>query len=414
MNIWYVQPTAGGPGLARQWRSYWLAHYWQAAGHRVTVVTASYHHLMDGEPRSEGPELVGGVPHWFVQVPRYRGNGIGRVVNMLALGPGLRRAADRIRQDAGRPDVVIASSPHIFAVRDALAVARRFDAHFWLEVRDIWPQTLVELNQAHRWNPLVLWAGWIERSAYRSADRVISALRGAEAHMLARGLRPGRFVWAPNGVADEDLEAAARVNDAHPLHALAVQVRQWREQGNFVLVHAGAMGPPQGLEYLLDAFALLQQQGIKARLLLVGDGVSRMTLAERVRMLGLRNVDIQVPVPRPAVGDILRECDAAVLSLQPSRLWRHGISPNKLFDYCLFARRVLATCEPDALQGLEQLPVMNVPAGDAEGIARAIRLLASEDPPDLDAAAAAARLQPFRLRAIAERVLADSRLQPAA
>lgn len=406
MNIWYVQPTAGGPGVGRQWRAYWLAHYWQEAGHQVTIVTAGFHHLMDGQARPEGLQVLGGVRYWFVRVPEYLGNGPGRVRNMLALGPRLRRTASDIAEAAGVPDVVIASSPHIFAVHACMALARRFGSRFWLEVRDIWPETLVALNQAHRFNPLVLWAGWVERRAYRRADLVISALAAAEPHMLARGLKPGRFVWAPNGVSEQEIDSALAGGGAHADHPLVQRVVRLACEGTFVVVYAGAMGPPQQLEQLLDAFALLQQQGVKAHLVLVGSGVSRQGLALRAEALGLRNVDIAEQIPKAAVADLLRRCGAAVLSLRANRLWRHGLSPNKLFDYCLFAPRVIATCEASALTGLEDLPIVRTPPGDAAALAALVEALAGQPRPSPDPELAVRSLQRFRLREIAQRILA--------
>lgn len=406
MNIWYVQPTAGGPGLGRQWRAYWLAHYWQESGHQVTIVTASFHHLMDGEARPEGLQVLGGVHYWFAHVPEYLGNGPGRVRNMLSLGPRLRRTAGDIAQAVGKPDVVIASSPHIFAVHACMGLARRFGSRFWLEVRDIWPETLVALKQAHRFNPLVIWAGWVERQAYRRADRVISALAAAEPHMLARGLRPGRFVWAPNGVAEQEIASALSGGGEHAGHPLVRRVAQLAREGAFVVVHAGAMGPPQQLEQLLDAFAILQQQEVHAHLVLVGNGVSRQALLAHSRSLGLRNVDIADPIPKAAVAEVLRQCGAAVLSLRANELWRHGLSPNKLFDYCLYAPRVIATCEASALTGLEGLPIVRTPPGDAVALATLVKNLASQPRLAPDAGQAVLALQRFRLREVAADILA--------
>jgi glycosyltransferase involved in cell wall biosynthesis len=407
VNIWYVQPTAGGPGLGRQWRAYWLAHYWQQAGHQVTVVSAGYHHLMDGGPRPEGSEVIGGVRYWFAQVPGYEGNGLARVRNMLALGPRLRRTAARIEAAAGRPDVVIASSPHIFAVHDCMALASRLGARFWFEVRDVWPETLVALNQAGRFNPLVLWAAWVERRAYRRADKVVSALAAAEPHMLARGLAPGRFVWAPNGVSEEEIaQALAGPPQADP-HPLVRQVEQAATEGVFTVVYAGAMGPPQHLEQLLDAFELLQRRGARAHLLLVGSGVSRESITERIRATGLRNAEVAGPVPKAVVGSLLRACGAAVLSLRANHLWRHGLSPNKLFDYCLYAPRVIATVEASALAGLEDLPIVRTPPGDAAALADLVQRLAAQPRVAPDPQVAVRALQRFRLREVALRVVAQ-------
>ena len=45
MNIWLLHPFAGGPGLGRHWRPFWLADAWARMGHQPLVVSAGFHHL---------------------------------------------------------------------------------------------------------------------------------------------------------------------------------------------------------------------------------------------------------------------------------------------------------------------------------------------------------------------------------
>ena len=66
MNIWLLHPFAGGPGLGRHWRPYWLADAWAKMGHRPLVVSAAFHHL-HREPGATGPRRIGDVDFWFVE-----------------------------------------------------------------------------------------------------------------------------------------------------------------------------------------------------------------------------------------------------------------------------------------------------------------------------------------------------------
>lgn len=51
MNIWLLHPFAGGPGLGRHWRPFWLADAWTRMGHRPLVVSAGFHHLHKSRER---------------------------------------------------------------------------------------------------------------------------------------------------------------------------------------------------------------------------------------------------------------------------------------------------------------------------------------------------------------------------
>ena len=86
MNIWLLHPFAGGPGLGRHWRPFWLADAWTRMGHRPLVVSAGFHHL-HREPQAVGPQRIGNVDFWFLETPRYGDGSLGRLWNNLSFGP---------------------------------------------------------------------------------------------------------------------------------------------------------------------------------------------------------------------------------------------------------------------------------------------------------------------------------------
>ena len=120
MNIWILHPSSGGPGVGRHWRPYWLAEAWNRMGHRTIVVCATFHHLMQGEPKMPGEARIGDVDYWYVKAPSYRGNGFGRLRNNFAYGRQVASDADALVRKFGRPDLIIASIPHLFHVPDLM------------------------------------------------------------------------------------------------------------------------------------------------------------------------------------------------------------------------------------------------------------------------------------------------------
>ena len=121
MNIWLLHPFAGGPaGLGRHWRPFWLADAWTRMGHRPLVVSARFHHLHQA-PQAAGPQRIGNVDFWFLETPRYGDGSLGRLWNNLSFGPRFQLNATRISEQFGKPDLVIASTPHLFFVSAAAA-----------------------------------------------------------------------------------------------------------------------------------------------------------------------------------------------------------------------------------------------------------------------------------------------------
>jgi glycosyltransferase involved in cell wall biosynthesis len=151
------------------------------------------------------------------------------------------------------------------------------------------------------------------------------------------------------------------------------RINRIREQGRRVVLYAGAMGPPNAMEVVVDAAAALAATNPEVHFVLIGSGISRAQLERRAA--NLPNVEFHNEVERPIVHAILRASDCAVVSFHENALYRHGISPNKIFDYGLFAPRTVIACEQNVLIGFvfrswgKRPPV----AGTAADIARTRR-----------------------------------------
>lgn len=369
-SIWFIHPYAGGPGVGRYDRPFHLARHWQALGQCSVVLTPSEHHLLD-TPRQPGVEEIGGVTYEFVRSPAYRGNGLGRIINMAAFTAQLVRQGGALARRHGRPALVIASSPHPYAYVAARRLARRFGARCVFEVRDLWPLSLVELAGVSPSHPLVRVTGRLERHAYGTADAVVSLLPCTQEHMQAHGLPPQRWHYIPNGIEPE--AAAAEPVDSPP----AALARQWRTAGRTVVVYAGALGRPNHVESLVRAMALQRDEGVNSAAVIVGRGELEGRLRELVQELGLADrVALFGQIPKKAVLTLLQEASAGYISLRPEPLFRFGVSPNKLFDYMLAGLPVIFAVQAGNDPVREAGCGVSVDPGDPAAISEGIRALA--------------------------------------
>lgn len=377
LNIWIVHPTAGGPSIGRHWRPYWLADAWNRMGHDATVICSNFHHLMQQPQRSAGLHRIEGVDFWLVPTTRYKGNGPGRFLSMISFRLGLAREIKKLLKSRP-PDLIIASTPHFFHVQLLERLARRRQIPFWVEVRDLWPLSLTTVGNVKKWNPIVKLISIQEKRAYRSADRLISLLANAEQHMIERGLRPGRFVWIPNGVSSSEISSASSERTLD--HPLIRHILDIKATGKKIVLYAGAMGPPNSLEVLIAAASMLSTSAPNVQFIFLGSGVSRKHLMRKAT--ALKNVEFLDEVSRPVVHSALSAVDCAVLVFQKSALYDHGISPNKLFDYCLCCPRTVVACDQSSLLGLECLVTKRCEPGDPPALARRIEQALSEPAPN--------------------------------
>lgn len=336
MNILYINHYAGGPAWGMEYRPFYLAREWVRAGHRVTIVAASQSHVRARQPAVAGRftrEVVEGVEFVWCATPAYRGNGVGRVVNILAFLRRLGQSRQWLRE---KPDVVIASSTYPADFGPARRIARRHAATLVWEVHDLWPLSPIELGGMPRWHPFIVWMQRCENAACAGADLVVSMLPKAQAHLRAHGMAAGKFVHVPNGIDPSEWGDGA-VAALPPAHAAAIAAA--RARGHLLVAYAGAHGVANALGTLLDAAARVRDEPVTW--LLVGSGPEKAALAERVRAERLDNVVMLDAVAKAAIPTLLRAMDVLYIGLQSEPLFRFGISPNKLMDYMMAARPVI-------------------------------------------------------------------------
>jgi glycosyltransferase involved in cell wall biosynthesis len=352
MRVWYVAHYAVPPSVSPGWRCQYLAEALAAAGHEVTVWAARRHHLL-ARPCGQTPEAfsreAGGFDFRTVDTPFYRGNGLGRLLNMLAFSRGLPRAYRAAKAVGRAPDLIIVSSPHPF-VWPGLARAACKETRLIFEERDVWPESLVELAGASPWHPLVWYLKRLMVQIARRADGVISLLPGTEARFQSLGLPPGRWVWLPNGADPETVAREAARPGPEP-HLAALNAA--KASGRLTVLYAGSMGPPNALESVLDLARVPGEK--KYKIFLMGDGVSRPALERRALDERLDYVEFLPQVGRAESWRVMAEADAGCHSLRLAEVFKFGISPNKIFDFWALGKPVISSVaspqNPVALSG---------------------------------------------------------------
>lgn len=329
MRVWLVNHYALRPAESGGTRHFTLARELVRLGHEPTIVASSFDHFAKRDRRlegrhSHGMEEIEGVRFLWLRTPPYGGNGMKRVVNMGVFAARLLSGtAERLLP---KPDVIVGSSPSLFAAAAAERAARRLGVPFVLEVRDLWPQSLIDLGVSER-HPFIAVLSAIEKRVYTRADRIITLLPNAAEHMVAKGARKDDIVWLPNGV---DLHS---IPDPSPP----------RERSKFTVAYVGTHSLANSLGTILDCAKLMEQDGWGDRVhfRFVGNGDEKSQLVERARTAKLSTVTFEDAVPKSEVFGIYDDADACVLQTKDLPLYRFGISMNKLHEYMAAARPVI-------------------------------------------------------------------------
>lgn len=367
-QVWILNHYAQEPGGAGGTRHFHLAEHLLTYGWQSTVIAASVDHAT-GRQRLDPHEAlrhetIRGVPFLWVRTPAYAGNGGGRMRNMLAYT--WRVLQRRSLAALPRPDVIIGSSVHPFAAMAGALLARRHRVPFVFEVRDLWPQTLVDMGRL-RDDAAITWVlRRLELWLYRRAARTVAVLPRAWEYIVPLGIAGERVVWIPNGV---DLSLFPRTA---PALELAEKV--------FTLMYFGAHGQANGLDTLLDAMELLQRSGKaeRIRLRMIGDGPLKPTLMAHAAERGLHNISFEPQVAKSRIPELAAQADAFVITvLDLPGLYRFGISMNKLFDYLAAGRPIVMASGAANNPVAEAQAGLTVPPGHPQALAEAILQMAA-------------------------------------
>lgn len=364
-RLWLINQFANTPDLPGHTRQYEVAAALVSFGWEVEVFASDYNLTQRKYrrlyfPRITAFERIAGISwHWLWVLP-YRRNNWRRQLNMLSfcihLALRLSSAALIGCFTGRRPDLILASSPQLPAAFTSLCIARLFQIPFVLEVRDLWPQVLIEqsCNNSNSW--LISLLSWMEALLYRRALLVVVLAKGVESFVKDRGAR--HTAWLPNG---PDLDLFSQ----RPIP---------KDSSSFTVLYAGAHGAANGLENVLEAAQLLSFRNVPVHFCFVGDGPEKPALISQAK--GLTNVSFQPPVAKSAVPSLMADADAILLSLRPSPLFRFGVSPNKLYDAYAIGRPVITTVPGSINDEVERYRLgVTADAADPQSLANAIQLL---------------------------------------
>lgn len=337
MNILLVNHYAGNSALGMEFRPYYLAREWVKSGHRVLIASGSFSHLRKKQPKASA-ETIDGVSYRWLWTPKYKGNGAGRFLSMLCFVAQLflhKRAWRRFK-----PDVVIASSTYPIDNWPCCRIARSCGAKYIYEIHDLWPLSPMELGGMSAKHPFIRLMQWGEDYAYRHADKVVSILPCVHEHVKEHGLPLDKLALVPNGIVEEDW--AEQACEALPEEHRQL-LQKLKAEKKFLVGFAGAHGKANALKSFIDASLLLPSQ--QTAFVLVGTGQEKDHLIRYVAENHIPNVYFLPPVSKRSIPVLFSSFDLLYVGLQKQRLFRFGISPNKIFDYMMAGKPVIMAIE---------------------------------------------------------------------
>ena len=336
----YFPPEVNAPAS----RTHAHARRWVADGHQVTVITCVPNH-----PRGE---IFPGYRNRWVQEERVDGIRVIRPWTYVTPNEGfLKRMLNYLlfafasvlaSVRADRPDVVVATSPQFFVGIAGVMIAWLHRRPFVLEVRDLWPDSIVQLGQLRNAR-IVSALEAVERWLYRRAAGIVVNTRAFIDHIVARGIPRDRIELVYNGIDAELFSPRPRDEALLRRHGL---------EQRFLVAYVGTLGLAHGLVTVLDAAERLREEPDLA-VLFIGDGADRARLEQEVARRELANVHFLGLLPRAEIPAWLASIDCLLVMLRDLPVFETVI-PSKVFEFCAQERPIVVAARGEIRRLVEE------------------------------------------------------------
>lgn len=347
IHQYFLEDHEGG---GSRWNE--MSRIWVNEGHKVTVVAGNIHYMRDDVSKGRKIRFSCKTNMNGIRVIRcpvsetYHSGFAGRLLGYFSFA--FTSLYGALVYGGEKYDCILATSPPLHVGIAGLMLSWLKRIPFVFEVRDLWPESAVDLGVLKN-QYLIELAYWVEKQLYRNARRICVLTPAFRDILINRkGVSKTKIILIPNA-ADFHLRGNAGARTRREMRAhLGIKDK-------FVMVYVGAHGAANHLVQILEAAELLRDTN--AHFLLIGDGRDKKTLIETVAVRGLKNVQFMEPVSKTEVFKCIKASEVGLSVLKKADVFKTVYS-NKTFDYFVCGKPVLM-----AIDGISRELIEKAKAG---------------------------------------------------
>lgn len=380
-TIWYISKyfahqTDKSPGG----RSWFLVKEFYKQGYKPVVITSDSNKLVD-------------VPCLRKRVTTFSKDGVD-VIWLKTLKYTVAKSVRRVlswfhfefnlfflnKSEIPKPDAIIVSSLSLLTIINGILLKKKYGCKLVFEIRDIWPLTIIEEGGFSPRNPFVIFLSFVERLGYQKSDIIVGTMPNLSEHVenIIGRVKPVKCI--PMGFDPSMIEDTNEISLEY--------ISKYLCKDYFNVVHAGTVGITNSLETFFKAAELLKDNK-KIRFVIVGDGPLKNAYQKKYSHFS--NIIFAPKVNKNQVQSVLSFADVVYFSVFKSKVWEYGQSLNKVVDYMLSGKPVLASYSgyPSMIDEAECGFIL--PAEDFYSLANKIEELSLMSEEDLDSIGAKGR-----------------------
>ena len=233
-------------------------------------------------------------------------------------------------------DLLIISSPPLFTGLVGLFIRSVYNKRYWLDVRDLWPDSALELGQIKK-GFIYNCGKKLERKIYESADGFIFPVPGFRNYLesFPKVISEKPMIDLMNGVSKDFI-----------LKSKSIKVLS---DSKFTVLYSGNMGLAQDLETIIKSARLLEAYDIEFRF--IGDGVKKTELIALAKMLA-NKIHFHKSLPRDELIKYIKKASVCLVPLKEKKIFESAI-PSKMFEYMACEKPIILGVKGEAKNILE-------------------------------------------------------------
>lgn len=226
--------------------------------------------------------------------------------------------------DGKKYDLVFATSSRLFTAFLGARIAKRINAPLYLDIRDIFVDTLKDVLSTKVTFLLKPILTLVENYTFSAAKHINLVSKGFESYFVNR-FKNANYSWFTNGIDKEFLQTEARVES------------KLSKPTPLTVLYAGNIGEGQGLNTIIPELAKLA--GDKYEFKVIGDGGRKAALIEASQ--DIANISFHPPVNREQLIKEYLNADILFLHLNDYPAFEK-VLPSKIFEYAAVGKPILA------------------------------------------------------------------------
>jgi len=340
-NILIIHQHFCPPGGFGNNRSFEVAKHLSALGHSVTILTGSGNYAEQPKHLFTS-STIEGICIDCIRVPyNHHMSYVNRIWSFISF---FILSCLRVCKYKKRIDIVYAISTPLSIGLVGLWYQAILKKPMIFEIGDLWPDVPIQMGIIK--NKLLIKIVYaIEQCVYKKSKHIVLLSAGMKEYLLKKNIPTEKITVLCNGTNTQQFAPATNKS------ALRSQYQIGNE--TFIVLYAGTMGVANGLDFFVDAAALVQQkENTRIQFYFIGNGNRLAAIKSYAKTKNIVNITFIESVPKDQVVDYFKMADVGIVSFASFKILETN-SANKYYDYLASGLPVLINYEgwqKDALE----------------------------------------------------------------